>query len=158
MQGEIGVLLICRELHLVVVVAVLCHGCSCYPTWDEKTKEKSCYYFAFPSQIDLTRLNSTRVAEILNLKTETACRDRVYTILAMNLLVSRRNLLIISDSLYFFRLFTISLPAVLSTHLSLSFPACPSVSPPVSLITVQIINSLLCLVRQQIHRIPNTWN
>lgn len=68
------------------------------------------------------------------------------SILSTNLLVSRRNLLIISGSLYFFRLFAISLPAVLSTHLSLSFPACPSVSPPVSLSTVQIINS--CLVRQ----------
>lgn len=30
--GEVGELLICLELHLVVVVAVLCHGCSSYPT------------------------------------------------------------------------------------------------------------------------------
>lgn len=70
------------------------------------------------------------------------------SILFMNVLVRRRNLLIISGSFSFFRLLAISLPAVLSTHLSLTFPACPSVSPAVSLVTVQIINSLLCLVRQ----------
>lgn len=64
------------------------------------------------------------------------------SILSLNLLVSSSNLLIVSISLYFFRLFAVALPAVLSTHLSLSFPACPSVSPPVS---VQSINSLLCL-------------
>lgn len=38
--GEVGELLIWRELHLVVIVAVLCHGCSCYPTWDEEANGK----------------------------------------------------------------------------------------------------------------------
>lgn len=47
--GEIGELLIWRELHLVVVVAVLRHGCSGYPTWGEETNERRCYCFAFPS-------------------------------------------------------------------------------------------------------------
>lgn len=63
----------------------------------------------------------------------------------------------------FFRLYTNSLPAVLSTHLSLSFSACPSVSPPVSLITVKIINRLLCLVPQLLTSlhwpiVSITWN
>lgn len=164
--GEIGELLIDRELHLVVVVAVLCHGCSYYSAWDEKTEKKTSYFFAFPSQTPWTRLPSKS-----NLKTQSAEIEFIpfffsgilSSILSMNVLVSRRHLLIISGSLYFFRLYTNSLPAVLSTHLSLSFSACPSVSPPVSLITVQIINRLLCLVPQLLtsqHRstVSSIWN
>lgn len=170
MLGEIGELLIDGELHLVVVVAVLCHGCSYYSAWDEKTEQKTCYFFAFPSQTR-TRTPSQSTAEILNLKTQSPeieflpffFSGILSSILSMNVLVRRRHLLIISGSLYFFRLYTHSLPAVLSTHLSLSFSACPSVSPPVSLITVQIINRLLCLVPQLLtsqHRptVSSIWN
>ena len=71
-QGEIGVLLIGRELHLVVVVAVLCHGCSCYPTWDEKTEAQRL--------LSAQRLNSKWLVEILNLKAESEGRNQVYTI------------------------------------------------------------------------------
>lgn len=37
-QGEVGELLLHGELHLVVVVTVLCHGCDSYSVWGKHKK------------------------------------------------------------------------------------------------------------------------
>lgn len=54
-QGEVGELLIQGELHLVVVVAVLCHGCDSYSVCEEQERRRG---VIFTASVILVLLNN----------------------------------------------------------------------------------------------------
>lgn len=131
-QGEVGELLVHGELHLVVVVTVLCHGCDSYSVWgkhkesggvhqnqSQKKKKKNhkisfCVHVIIVGMIVILRVRWVPV--LLS-----GISPSFSSALSTSLLVARRHLLMLSACLS--ACLSAVLPAGLSVRSSRHLPA-----------------------------------